>query len=269
MPALRAVERTRSRGWGVTVRLGRRALPRARPWLLAALDLVFPAVCPLCESTLGEGRRDPLCGACWNGLPRIDPPWCDRCGLPLGAFEPPIVAEPRLCQRCANDPPAFAYARAAGPYDGLMREAIHALKFRGKRTVAAALADLVHERLGAVFPADVSALVPVPLTADREYERGFNQALLISERLGRLLDVRVEPRWLRRVRATRPQTELSSAERRANVRRAFAASPAVAGHHVVLVDDVVTTGATAAECARALLGAGAQRVGVVAVARAE
>jgi ComF family protein len=252
----------------VTVRAAARALPRARPWFLAALDLVFPAVCPLCESSLGEGRRDPLCGACWDGLPRIEPPWCDRCGLPLGELDAPEVAAPRRCQRCADDPPAFAFARAASPYDGLVRDAVHALKFRGKRAVAGTLAELIHEQLGARLPGDVRALVPVPLTADREHERGFNQALLIAERLGRLLRVPVEPRWLRRVRATRPQTELSSTERRTNVRRAFAASPAVAGHHVVIVDDVVTTGATAGECARTLLEAGARSVGVVAVARA-
>ena len=108
----------------------------------------------------------------------------------------------------------------------------------------------------------------MPLARARERARGFNQAELLAERLGERLGVRVRARWLVRLRTTAPQTELAADERRANVAGAFAAAPAVAGRHVVLIDDVFTTGATVGECARALHLAGARRVGVLTVARA-
>jgi ComF family protein len=110
-------------------------------------------------------------------------------------------------------------------------------------------------------------VIPVPLAPRRESERGYNQAALLAERLAKALDVPLRPRWLARVRPTKPQTELTAAERRTNVREAFRGSPRVWGRHALLVDDILTTGATAAECARALRRAGARRVGVVAVAR--
>jgi ComF family protein len=147
------------------------------------------------------------------------------------------------------------------------RDAIHALKFRGRRALARPLAKLIVEQWGAALDADVAALVPVPLARGRQAERGFNQAALLAERLAAALGVPARPRWLARVRATAPQSDLGAAERRANVRGAFVAHPAVAGRHVVVVDDVLTTGATVAECARALKAAGAARVGVLAVAR--
>jgi ComF family protein len=148
----------------------------------------------------------------------------------------------------------------------VVRDAIHAFKFRGKRALARPLAALIGEQWPAAAR-DVAALVPVPLGRPRERERGFNQAALLAERLARSLGVDVRPRWLARMRDTRPQSDLGAAERRANVRGAFAARADVAGRHVVVVDDVLTTGATVAECARALRAAGAARVGVVAVAR--
>jgi ComF family protein len=237
-------------------------------WLVAALDLVFPARCPACRASLGPGRRDPLCGACWSVIPRIGPPLCEVCGLPFLTLDPtalPAMGGP--CAGCREAPPAFDWARAAAHYAGPLREALHALKFAGRRAVARPLGDLVLEQCGPTLPADVDALVPVPLGLERERERGYNQAALVAERVGRGLGVPVRARWLSRRRPTRPQSDLSAAERRANVRDAFASTPAVAGRHVVVVDDVLTTGATAAECARALRAAGARTVGVLTVAR--
>ena len=247
-----------------------RAVERpSRTWLDAALDLVFPAICPVCGVALGAGRRDPLCGACWTGLERITPPWCERCGLPFLSFAPSQTSTMKagMCQGCATDPPAFAWARSAAYYGDRARDAVHALKFRRKRALAKPLADLVGEQLARWLPDDIDALVPVPLSAIRERERGFNQSALVAERLAHRLDVPVRPRWLVRTRATQPQTDVSAVERRANVRHAFRASPGVDGRHVVVVDDVFTTGATVEECARALAAAGARRVGVVTVAR--
>jgi ComF family protein len=148
-----------------------------------------------------------------------------------------------------------------------VRDALHAFKFEGKRALARPLASLVLEQWGAAIEADVAGLVAVPLARSRERERGFNQAALLAERLAPALRLPLRSRWLARVRATGPQSDLGAAERRANVRGAFVADTAVAGCHVVVVDDVLTTGATAAECARALRAAGAIRVGVLTVAR--
>jgi ComF family protein len=236
-------------------------------WALAALDLVFPAVCPVCRARLGDGRRDPLCGVCWLGIARLGPPCCDRCGTAVGALDSPAAEPGGVCGRCRVEPPAWDWARAGAAYEGPIREAIHAFKFEGKPALARPLATLLLEQWGADLPAGLDALVPVPLARARQRERGFNQAGLLAERLGAALGVPVRSRWLARARATGPQTDLGAVERRANVRGAFAASTAVAGRHLVVVDDVLTTGATAAECARALRAAGARRVGVLTVAR--
>jgi ComF family protein len=242
----------------------------ARAWILAALDLVFPAICPVCDRGLGDGRRDPLCGGCWSAVVRLAPPWCRRCGLPFSTFGDTATggfADPGLCQPCATAPPRFQWARAAALYEGALRDALHAFKFRGKRALARPLAALAADALGAHLPTDLDALVAVPLAPGRERERGFNQSALLAERLAAELGVPARPGWLRRTRATAPQTELSAADRAANVRGAFAASGEARGRAVAIVDDVLTTGATASECARALLAAGAHRVGVVTVAR--
>ncbi len=236
------------------------------PWAVAALDLVFPAFCPVCAASLGDGRRDPLCGACWGAIPRIAPPWCERCGLPLGGLSPGSPAVPATCGPCRADPPAWDWARAGAEYAGVVREAIHAFKFEGKRALARPLAALVREQANGE-PGGDAVLLPVPLARAREQARGFNQAALVAERLAEGSRRPVRPSWLVRVRPTAPQSDLGAAERRANVRGAFAAAPAVAGRSVIVVDDVLTTGATAAECARVLRAAGAARVGVLTVAR--
>jgi ComF family protein len=252
-----------------------------RSWATAALDLLYPALCPVCQRPLGAGRYDPLCGACWRAIARLRAPCCLRCGTPFFTFARPDVglaegpapgalgslALSSLCSACATDPPTFDWARAAGSYTDPLRGALHAFKFHGARALARPLAALVIEQWGSVLPADIDALIPVPLAPARERERGFNQATLLAERLAQALGRPVKPRWLRRARPTQPQSDLGAAERWANVRNAFQATPAVAGRHLLVVDDVLTTGATAAECARALRSAGARMVGVVTVAR--
>ena len=234
-----------------------------RPWVTAALDLVFPPLCPVCDEMLGAGRRDPLCGACWEGLERIAPPWCRCCGAPLGIEG--------LCGACRIRRPRFAYARAAALYGDLVREAIHAFKFGGRRGLANPLGDLLAGLgLSALPGAAPDVLVPVPLHPRRARARGYNQALLLARRIERAWGVPVVANALLRAVPTLPQADLDAAARRRNVRDAFAVSrpERITGRHVVLVDDVLTTGATAGECARSLYRAGAAAVGVLTVARA-
>jgi ComF family protein len=239
-----------------------------RAWLDAALDLVFPAICPVCATALAADRRPPLCGACWRTMPRLAPPWCARCGLAFPTFGPHARTMGGDCHACTVDPPAFTWARAAVDYDGPAREALQAFKFGGRRLLARPFAELILDTPEVVARLlRVDALVPVPLAPSRERERGFNQAAALAERLGARVGRPVRDAWLSRTRVTAPQTELSAVERRVNVRGAFAAASAVHGRTVALVDDVYTTGATVSECAQALRDAGAREVAVVTVAR--
>jgi ComF family protein len=233
----------------------------------ALLSVVLAPPCGVCGLVMDSPTGGAVCEGCWASIRFFTPPLCDRCGNPVS----PVAAAPEaFCPRCAAQPSAIDRSGALGPYEGVLRALVHALKYGGRRSVAPRLSSLVRRRCAALLAA-ADAVVPVPLHWRRQWARGFNQADAISLGLG-------APRWrlLRRTRGTRPQADLDAAERRRNVLGAFAlrrgpyadcVARRLSGACVVLVDDVSTTGATLEACAAVLRDAGAAEVRAVTVAR--
>lgn len=223
----------------------------------ALLHLVFPSCCAACGAPrrgLGGGG---LCRACWRALPLLESgDACRRCALPSAA---------PLCRACAAAPPPVSRTAAVARYEGVARRLVHALKFRGHDILVPRCGALMADAaLGLAGPLD--ALVPVPSTARRNRDRGYDPAALLAEDVARRLS-RPLRRLLSRAREAPPQSTVPAAERRGNVRGAFSSSSRARGLALLLVDDVMTTGATAFEAARTLRAAGAATVALLVLAR--
>jgi len=228
--------------------------------LRGLVDVLFPPVCQVCRAS-GDF---PLCPKCRAGIPLIRPPVCQKCGKPLRG--PPDLVF--TCVPCRHRRTYFTCARAAGIYDGPLRDAIHALKFGRCRALAGPLGRLMAEVVATDPRLRADLVVPVPLSPRRLQERGFNQAELLATEVAGSLNIPVDAGLLARVRETASQTRLSKDERRANVRAAFEAGCVPQVGRVLLVDDVVSTGATVVECARALRHSGVCEVVVASAALA-
>src|SRR4051812_15784740 len=229
----------------------------------AAVDFALPPRCPACGTIVPEARG--FCFDCWSKLQFLAAPCCARCGLPF-AFGAGVEAE---CGGCLAEPPPFDRLRAAVAYGEVSRQVALKLKYGGRLGLAETLAPFMlrHVRAGEGEP----VLVPVPLHRWRIWKRGYNQAALIAAALSRRTGLPLALDLLGRTRATPLLKGLGRRERALAVRGAFrvpaSARARLAGRHVLLVDDVFTSGATAAACARALKRGGAARVDILCWAR--
>lgn len=244
------------------MRLARIAVSLSSSVLAAVLDALLPPRCLSCGASVD--RQGGLCSTCWGALSFIAPPYCGCCGLP---FDYAVEGE-NLCGACMAAPPPFARARAVLVYDDGARPLVLGFK-HGDRLHGAAAYGTWLARAGAELLNDADLLVPVPLHRWRLFRRRYNQAAILAYAASKRCRVPVAPDLLTRRRATPTQGGLNRSGRARNVKGAFALrrGRSVVGKRIVLVDDVLTTGATLAECARILLKGGAARVDVLTLAR--
>lgn len=235
----------------------------------AVLDWLLPAYCPLSGSPVEQpGMVSP---AAWAQLSFVAAPQCKKCGVPL-VLELSQDTETALqCADCLTNPPPYNAARAALVYDDASRKLVLGFKHADQTYAVRTFVPWLH-RAGAEFWSENPVLVPVPLHRWRLLRRRYNQAALLARGLSRGHGHECIPDLLQRVRATPTQGHLKAGERARNVAKAFAVSlrhaEKIKGRHVVLIDDVLTTGATVSECAEVLLKAGAASVNVLTIARA-
>ncbi len=227
-----------------------------------ALDLLLPPRCPACREIVDRQGR--FCLGCWSGLTFLTDPCCATCGAPFDIDRGPGAR----CGACLDTPPAFAAARAALAYAGSARTVLLGFKHGDRQHLADVMAPQVI-RVGHAWLGPDAVLVPVPLHRWRLWKRGFNQAALLARAVARRTGSRLVVDALVRARPTASSRGMGRRARAANVRNAFvlARPEEVRGREVVVIDDVLTTGATADACARVLLAGGAARVRVLTWAR--
>jgi ComF family protein len=227
-----------------------------------ALDIALPTLCVACrEPVEGEG----ICATCWAKLSFIAPPYCPRLGIPFVHDPGPEL----LSMEAIANPPAYARARAAVRYDDVARTLVHALKYQDRTDLAPAMGRWM-ARAGRELLQEADVLVPVPLHWRRAWSRRYNQSGALARIIERQSGVKLASEALRRVRPTQQQVGLSRSQRTSNVQGAFKVaadrSADIAGRRAVLIDDVLTSGATVDACARALLRAKATSVDVLVFA---
>ncbi len=255
--------------------VARLSLMNARGLLNGALNLLLPMSCVACGSVLGTDVKPSrassrICRGCWDSIDLLRPPYCPCCGVPFSSEFALSASPDHICGKCREAPPRFDSARSAGLYEGALREIIHAYKFSGLGGLSRDLGKLLGAHLQDRFGScSFDFVTHVPLARRRYRERGFDQAWLLARSLAKNVGLTARPYVLERIRWEASQSKLSETQRRANVRGAFAVRKPeeVEGRHILLVDDVLTTGATADACAGALKTAGAEAVHVYTLAR--
>ncbi len=229
-------------------------------WLISVLSGLLPASCPLCDHPLYPNEY--LCEHCLLALPQLRHA-CGHCGLPIPAETPSGYP----CGACQQHPPNFDRLLAASYYAPPISHLITAYKFQQQLHHARLFAHLLHRTVLATAVNLPEVVIPVPLHAARQRQRGYNQALEIARILSRWLHIPLDRTALQRCRATAPQSDLDAMSRASNVRGAFNVSQVLNYRHVALLDDVVTTGNTVNEIARVLKKSGVRQVDVWSIAR--
>ena len=226
-------------------------------------DVLVPPLCLACRTRLETAGT--LCAACWRRISFITAPVCDRLGIPL----PYDTGAVTVSAAALADPPVYDRARAVAQFDDLVRQLVHGLKYGDRHDGVALFGRWLHGAAMPLLPG-TDLIVPVPLNRWRLWQRRFNQAALLAQALGKRTGIPADPLALVRVKATASQVGMSAGQRRRNVQAAFRVpdrkKDRISGRNILLVDDVITTGATANACARVLKRAGAARVDVVALA---
>jgi ComF family protein len=230
------------------------------------LDLLFPKFCQLCGESFKDGISNILCRSCFESMDSYEDPVCGRCGisLPVRAFEDAVLLR---CKDCGDQPCFLDQVRAFGPYGGGLRIVHHGFKFEGMESLKLEIARKMLQAVVPSFWSGVQALIPVPLSPERERERGYNPAGLLSEEISAKTGIATR-KSIQKIKSTVPQTSLLREERLKNPKGAYQAlTPMESPTKVVLIDDVFTTGATLEECAQVLKKAGVGWVGAVVFGR--
>ncbi len=222
------------------------------------LNLLFPQSCPLCNSPSVNHKTAPICPLCWENITPYNGPLCNRCGRPL------VSDKSIICGECITDEPFFKHTKYYGLYEGGLKEAIKLLKYHGIKRLSGPLSDLFFQ----LQLPSVDVIIPVPLYEKGLRERGFNQSALLARHLSKRLKIPVVINSLIKNRDTQPQATLNAEERKRNVRGAFIVKneEAIYKKDIMLIDDVLTTGATIMECSKVLKKAGAGDIYVITLA---
>jgi len=233
------------------------------------LDIIFPRKCILCESS-HDGDAETICPNCMDKIPFIKNPACVRCGIPFEVTYPIEESLNYLCGECRNSPPLFDRALSVCQYNEAVRDIISTYKYHNKPYIGKDLVSIIlkflDEKITELSP---KLIIHVPLHVKKLKERGYDQAYILSEGIGKYLDIPVSYGNLVRTRYTTPQVSLSGSERMENVKGAFLVidPSGVKDKSILLVDDVFTTGATIKECVKVVKKAGAGKVYVLTFAR--
>jgi ComF family protein len=219
---------------------------------------IYPSQCPICGNLPDAFACAPICSSCWSQIRRYTGPSCTVCALPFPS------EYSKICGNCVKKRPPFSQIIPFGLYEGVLAEAISLFKFHGLRRLSQPLGRWL---LDLDIPR-TDAVVPVPLTPKGLRQRGFNQSLLIAKIIAKKIEAPLFMDTLLKVKETPPQIGLSARDRQSNLKKAFKVTGDLKDKSILLIDDVVTTGATVTECSKVLLKAGAKKISVVTLARA-
>jgi len=211
----------------------------------------------VCRNLSDAHMYAPICFYCWSTIERYNGSSCRVCAVPI------VSPYAGMCGECLSNPPSFSFVLSYGLYSGTLREAIHLFKFSGIKRLGKPLGKL----LSSLPIPEADMIVPVPLSKRGLRERGFNQTLILARTLSKDLNIPFSMDSLFKRRHTPPQSGIKAVERKRNVKGAFEVREDVARKRVILLDDVMTTGATVRECAKTLAKAGAEEIIVVILAR--